>query len=241
MVRRTSILKITLIALSLLLFISIFSLVTKFNSLSQQRITGAVVVIEEVIKLPKPIIKGNVSVEEAIYNRISVRNFKDEQLSLKEFSQLLYASQGITEGTHRTVPSAGALYPIEIYAAVDDVENITPGLYYYIPQKHSIEYIGDGSIKPNIPSIAYNQLWIKDSAADIIITADYLRTESKYGKMAEKYVHMEVGHSAQNVYLQAYALGLGTTIVAGFDNQKMKELMEIPYMPLAILPIGKPG
>ena len=150
MTRRTSILKITLIALSLLLFISIFSLVTKFNSLSQQRITGAVVVIEEVIKLPEPIIKGNVSVEEAIYNRISVRNFKDEQLSLKDFSQLLYASQGITEGTHRTVPSAGALYPLEIYAAVDDVENITPGLYYYIPQKHSIEYIGDGSIKPNI-------------------------------------------------------------------------------------------
>lgn len=165
----------------------------------------------------------------------------DEQLSLKDFSQLLYSSQGITEGTHRVVPSAGALYPLEIYAAVEDVENITPGLYHYIPHKHSIEYIAGGSIKPNIPSIAYNQLWIKDSAADIIIAADYSRTESKYRKMAEKYVHMEVGHASQNVYLQAYALGLGTTIVGGFDNKKMKELMGIPYMPLAILPIGKPG
>ncbi len=241
MQKKITILKITLIIISLLLFISIFSLVTKFNSISQQKITSAVIAIGEVIKLPNPIIKSNISVEEAIYNRKSIRNFMDEQLSLKDFSQLLYSSQGITEGTHRVVPSAGALYPLEIYAAVEDVENITPGLYHYIPHKHSIEYIAGGSIKPNIPSIAYNQLWIKDSAADIIIAADYSRTESKYRKMAEKYVHMEVGHASQNVYLQAYALGLGTTIVGGFDNKKMKELMGIPYMPLAILPIGKPG
>ena len=231
-------LKIMIVVLSLVIFFSIFATMTRFNSLPQQDITAAVVMRQDIVQLPEPNLKGDVSIEEAMYNRRSVRAFSDEELSLEELSQLLFASQGLTQGAHRTVPSAGALYPIEIYTLVARVQNISPGFYHYIPQTHSLKLVSF-SIKAQIPAIAYHQSWMAGSAADIVIAADYSRTEAKYGRMAEKYVHMEVGHAAQNVYLQAYALGLGTTMVGGFENVKMKKLMDIEYMPLAIMTIGR--
>lgn len=232
-------LKIMIVVLSLVIFFSILATMTRFNSLPQQKITAAVVMRQDIVQLPEPNLKGDVSIEEAMYNRKSVRAFSDEELSLEELSQLLFASQGLTQGIHRTVPSAGALYPIEIYALVDKVENISPGLYHYILHDHSLKLVGSSSIKAQIPAIAYQQFWMTGSAIDIVIAADYSRTEVKYGRMADKYVHMEVGHAAQNVYLQAYALGLGTTMVGGFENAKMKKLMDIEYMPLVIMTIGR--
>ena len=239
MQKKTCALKILLLVLLLAVFFSILLLIAKFNHLYGQKIPSAVVVQQEIISLPEPRLSSDVSIEEAMYNRRSIRDFTDEHLSLEELSQLIFASQGITDGSHRTVPSAGALYPIEIYVLVDNVQNISPGFYHYVPDTHSLQYVSSSSIKAEMPAIAYHQSWMEDSAADIVIAADYSRTEKKYGRMAEKYVHMEVGHAAQNVYLQAYALGLGTTIVAGFENAKMKKLMGIEYMPLAIMPVGK--
>lgn len=239
MQQKTCALKILLLVLSLAVLFSIFLLVAKFNHLYGQKITDTAVMQQDIISLPEPRLGSDVSIEESMYNRRSIRDFTDENLSLEELSQLLFASQGITDGTHRTVPSAGALYPIEIYVLVDNVQNISPGFYHYVPDTHSLQYVSSSSIKAEIPAKAYYQLWMEDSAADIVIAADYSRTEQKYGRMAEKYVHMEVGHAAQNIYLQAYALGLGTTMVAGFENAKMKKLMGIEYMPLAIMPVGK--
>lgn len=228
--------KLTIVAVSIIVAISIFSIMTKFN---HAPITGAIVPEQGMIHLPEPAIIGTISVEEAMQNRRSIRSFSNIALSPAELSQLLWAAQGMTEGSHRTTPSAGALYPLEIYVAIAKVKSISPGFYHYMPETNSLQYIGDGEIKLSIPHIAYNQDWIAQSAADIIIAAEYSRTEGKYGKYAKKYVHMEVGHAGQNVYLQAYALGLGTTIVAGFDNDKMKDMLNISYEPLAIMPVGR--
>ena len=160
MQKKTCALKILLLVLLLAVFFSILLLIAKFNHLYGQKIPSAVVVQQEIISLPEPRLSSDVSIEEAMYNRRSIRDFTDEHLSLEELSQLIFASQGITDGSHRTVPSAGALYPIEIYVLVDNVQNISPGFYHYVPDTHSLQYVSSSSIKAEMPAIAYHQSWM---------------------------------------------------------------------------------
>lgn len=199
---------------------------------------------QERISLPQPKMTGEMSVEEAIFRRRSIRTFQDEALTLSELSQVLFAAQGITEKTRgfRTAPSAGALYPLELYAVVGKVEGIAPGVYRYHPEEHAIERVLEGDKRVELFRSALYQESIQEAPVTLVFTAIYERTTRRYGERGIRYVHMEAGHAAQNVYLEAQALGLGTVAIGAFQDEEVAQILRLPRneMPLYLLPVGKP-
>jgi len=193
------------------------------------------------IRLPSPQYDGKISVQQALLKRRSVREYRDQPLSLEEVSQLLWAAQGVTDaGGHRTAPSAGALYPLEVYLLVGDVQQLPAGVYRYLPHGHSLVLIADGDQRRNLAWAALGQESIQEAPAVILISAVVARTAAKYGDRAERYVYMEVGCAAQNVYLQAEALGLGTVMIGAFYDEEVKRLLAMPRQeqPMCIMPVG---
>jgi len=206
-------------------------------------VAAAFAIEEGEVKLPEPRLDGVVPVERALESRRSVREFAREPLSLAAASQLLWAAQGITdEKGLRTAPSAGALYPLEIYLVAGDVSGIRPGVYHYHPQGHHLSHVLDGDSRVRIAEAALDQKWIAQAPAVLVIAAVYERTARKYKRRTARYVHIEAGHAAQNVYLQAAALGLGTTIVGAFRDDELARAigLEPDAKPIAVLPVGKP-
>lgn len=194
------------------------------------------------ILLPDPGERGPLSVEEAIGMRRSVRSFRDAPVLLSELSQLLWAAQGITgeDGFKRAAPSAGAKYPLEIYVVAGNVEDLMPGVYRYKPLDHSIELARRGDLRAELSEEALSQEWVETAALSLVIAGVYERTMEKYGERGVRYVHIEVGAVSENVYLQAEAVGLGTTLVGAFSDDGVKELLRIDAEPLGIMPIGVP-
>lgn len=197
---------------------------------------------DDVIRLPKPRPASAVSVEEALAKRRSVREFANLGLSLEEAAQILWAAQGIThvEGL-RTAPSAGALYPLEIVIAAGAVTNLPAGIYRYQPEHHRLIRVIARDNRAELAAAALRQHWIADAAAIVVIAANYPRTTAKYGRRGERYVHIEAGQTAENVCLQAVALGLGTTVVGAFSDSEVKRLLGLSEAePLVLIPVGKP-
>ena len=195
------------------------------------------------VALPEPSLEGEVAVERALALRRSVREFAPEPLSLSAVSQLLWAAQGITDPAGlRTAPSAGALYPLDVYLVVGAVTGVAPGVYRYEPRRHRLVAGAAGDPRAAVAKAALGQDWVAEAPAVVVLAAVYQRTARKYGERAARYVHMEVGHAAQNVYLQAAALGLGTTMVGAFRDEELARVLELPgqVKPLGILPVGKP-
>lgn len=195
-----------------------------------------------VVALPQVRTRGEVSLEETLLQRRSVREYADAPLTMQEVSQLLWAAQGITaEWGGRTAPSAGALYPLEVYLVVGRVEGLAPGVYKYRPAKHELSGVKDGDVRGELAEAAVGQSCVRDGAVDIVIGAVYQRTTGKYDERGITYVHIEVGHAAQNVCLQATALGLGAVTVGAFYDDRVKEIagMEDEEVPLYIIPVGR--
>jgi SagB-type dehydrogenase family enzyme len=194
------------------------------------------------IKLPDPVLKGSISVEEAISKRRSVREYKDEPLRLEELGQLLWAAQGITSPKgFRAAPSAGATYPLEIYVSVKErgVIGLPAGIYHYDPFDHSLTLIKEGDHSLEIYRASLNQEWVKEAPICIIIAADFSRTTSRYGARGERYVYMEAGHVGQNIYLQATALDLGTVAVGAFYDDQLRSIIGCEEAPIYIFPVGR--
>jgi SagB-type dehydrogenase family enzyme len=195
------------------------------------------------IKLPPPRLTSSTSVEEAISKRRSVRQYNDSALSLSELSQLLWAAQGITDTARglRTAPSAGALYPLEVYAVVGNVTGIAPGIYKYKCRTHELETVSLGDSRKELAAAARGQGAITQAAVDIVWTAVYERCAKKYQERAELYVPIEVGHSAENVFLQATALNLGAVVMGAFYEDKVQAVLKSPKdeRALYIMPIGR--
>jgi len=190
------------------------------------------------IKLPKARTTGPVSLEQALNERRSVREYKGGPLSLEEVSQVLWAASGGT--LHgRTAPSAGATYPLETYLAAGVVEGLAPGLYRYPSSGNVLELARAEDVRKRLSRAALGQGMISRAPIDIIIAAEYGRTASRYGQRAMRYVHMEAGHAGQNVSLQAVALRLGTVMIGAFDDREVKEVLAIPEEPLYIIPVGR--
>jgi len=233
--------KITLKIIILPLIILFISL----NCFAQRTNSGKPIQIQKynAIILPDPRYDSKVSLEKALHKRRSIRNYSDDSLSISDISQILWAGQGITKkiGGLRTAPSAGALYPIELYIAVGKVKGLSQGLYKYNPQQHSIIKVLEGDKRVELSNAALKQNCIRRGAVNIIIVGVYKRTAFKYGKRAEQYVLMECGAVSQNIYLQSYALGLGTVLVGAFNDDSLKSILKIPEdeYPLGIMPIGK--
>jgi SagB-type dehydrogenase family enzyme len=176
------------------------------------------------------------SVEAAIQNRRSVRNYSRKDFSIEDVSQLLWACQGITDKRNRlrSAPSAGALFPLEIYIAKSD------GLFRYIPEGHRLAAVSSRDIRQELADAAYGQSFIADAAVDIIIAAVYGRVTSKYGDRGIRYTDMEAGHAAQNVFLQSVSMGLSSVPVGAFSDPAVTRLLMLPpdTKPLYILPVG---
>ncbi|MBP7793179.1 MAG: SagB/ThcOx family dehydrogenase [Candidatus Goldbacteria bacterium] len=196
----------------------------------------------EKIKLPEPGIKGHISLEEVMYKRRSIRYFEQGYLNLKQVSQLLWAAQGITDKSRnlRTVPSAGATFPLEIYLFVGDVNGVKKGIYKYDVFSHSIIRIIEGDKRNELRLAALNQDSITKAQIVIVITAISDRTTKAYGNRGMMYVYMEAGHCGQNIYLQAEALGLGTVAIGAFKDTEVKKILPAAEneQPLYIFPVG---
>jgi SagB-type dehydrogenase family enzyme len=168
--------------------------------------------------LPSPRTKGSVSLELCLLRRRPIRTYRRASLTLAEVGQLLWAAQGITaDGYLRTAPSAGALYPLEVYVVVG-------GLYHYRPDRHHLVLAKSGDLRSQLAQAALAQDCVRDGAITILFAAVYARTSVKYGQRAPRYVHMEAGHAAENVCLQATAMGLGTVTWAHFATIRSKRL-----------------
>lgn len=192
----------------------------------------------ETVDLPVPDTSGDLSVEAAIEQRRSVRQFTDEELSTDEIGQLAWAAQGITDDGRgfRAAPSAGALYPIELYLVTPD------RLHRYLPDSHVLEVMRREDLRGDLAAAALGQQHVRDAALVMVVTGVFQRTAAKYGDRAERYVFMEAGHLAQNVHLQAEALGLGSVPVGAFDDGAVADALSLPddHAPLYLLPIGHP-
>jgi SagB-type dehydrogenase family enzyme len=197
--------------------------------------------VDNRVRLPSPSQKGNLSVEQALQQRRSVREFGRGQLQLADISQILWSAQGITHADgFRTAPSAGALYPLEIYLAAGDVAGLPAGVYRYKPAGHELVLLQRGDLRGRLASAAFGQAWIRSAPAVLAIAGIYQRTTRKYGKRGRRYVDIEVGHAAQNVYLQATARGLATVMVGAFDDTEVQEVLGLPsdHIPLGLMPLG---
>ena len=196
----------------------------------------------EQINLPNPELTGKQSVELLLQQRRSVRSYQKSALNLAEVGQLLWSAQGVsdTQGL-RTAPSAGALYPLKLFVVVGDVNELSSGIYQYNPEEHSLLKTANGDLRKSLQKAALNQSCIVDAAIIFVFTANYQRTTWKYGKRGVRYVHMEVGHAGQNLFLQAEALHLGTVVVGAFDDDEVREVLNLDsnVQPLSLMPVGR--
>lgn len=192
------------------------------------------------IQLPEPIHKGKISLEESILKRRSQRSFIQKDLDWSQISQLLWAAQGITAKkwgySFRAAPSAGALYPMEIYLVNKD------GLFHYSPSSHKLELLSHSNLRGSLARAALGQESVSQAPVNIVICAVYRRVTEKYGQRGIRYVHIEAGHIAENIHLQAVALGLGSVPIGAFNDKEVKDILSLPpeQEPLYIIPVGYP-
>ena len=190
---------------------------------------------DKVIQLPEPASDGGLSVEAALAKRESVRHFTSVPLTLSLLSQILWAAQGITrDWGGRTAPSAGALYPLELYLALLD------GFFHYIPRNHQLMHISESNFIEDLAAVALGQQCIRESSAVVVIAAVYKRIEQKYGRRGERYVKVEAGHAAQNILLQAVSQGIGAVPVGAFYDEDVRKVLSLPsdHEPLYLIPLG---
>lgn len=195
-----------------------------------------------IIDLPKPKTDGTASLETTLQKRRSIRDFKNEPITLSSLSQLLWAAQGITNSQgFRTAPSAGALYPLELYVVVANVKGLTPGIYHYSPQKHNLTLTIEGDKRKALANGALGQGAIQEAPAVFVFTSVHQRVTIKYGRRGLQYISMEVGHAAQNLCLQAVALNIGSVVIGAFYEDKVSEVMKLKSncTPMYIVPVGK--
>jgi len=199
------------------------------------------------IKLPSKQLNEKTSLGYTLEKRGSCRYFDKGTLTLKDVSNILWVAQGVTDkqkNVRRTVASAGAVYPIELYVSVreEGVHELQPGIYRYNSEEHNLQKIADSDITGKLSAACFNQKFIEQASFNILIASDNSKTEELYEERGDRYVFMEAGATTQNIYLEAVELNIGTVVIGAFDDQKVKELFEIDkLMPVAIMPVGTPS
>ena len=191
--------------------------------------------MNRIIELPEPDKKGTISLEQAIVSRRSCRDFLPKPLSIKQISQLCWAAQGQQQGgRYRNAPSAGATYPLELFAVTEK------GGFNYLPDSHALEEIAKEDLRGKLFSAAWGQEFISLAPLTLVITAEFIRTTDHYGKRGIRYVYMEAGHAAQNIHLQAESLGLGSVAVGAFDDTSVSSVLSLPenLEPVYMMTIG---
>ncbi len=193
------------------------------------------------IQLPPSDYEGGIPLHAALAARRSIRAYAVDPLTLQQTAQLLWAAQGINDSRgYRTVPSAGALFPLEVYLVAGHVEGLAPGVYHYDPYAHALIPLIEGDVRPKLAAASLGQACVGEGAITLLFAAEFERTTGRYGQRGEQYVAIEVGHAAQNVYLQAASLGLGTVSVGAFEPEAIASLLGLPeaFVPLYLMPVG---
>lgn len=206
----------------------------------------------KVVKLPEPAHSGKVTVEEALWQRQSVRKYEPGPLTLAELGQLCFAAYGVNRpmpdappalgGGLKTAPSAGACYPLVVYVVAGNVTGLEPGVYLYRTAGHELWLVGRGDRRSELAAAALSQKFIGQAPAALVWSAVFERNTKRYGTRGrERYVCMDVGHSGENVYLQAPALGLGTVAIGAFTDVEVKAVVGMTKAeePLYIMPVGR--
>lgn len=201
------------------------------------------------VKLPKPVLTSKMSVETSMLRKKSVRHFSTTPLTLEQVSQLLWAANGalpveaISGATVKTLPSAGGIYPLEIFLLTGNgtVKGLPAGVYNYNSTGNSLAPISTDDVRMAVAQAALSQLWLANAPAMVVIAGAFAKTTAKYGNRGIPYVYMESGASNQNLYLQAEALGLRMGTVGAFNEAQVSSAMKIPsgITPLLIVAIGK--
>ncbi len=194
------------------------------------------------MKLPEPRTSSDKPLEEVIAERRSTRSYKNGPLTLNEVSQLLWTAQGITSTDKlRAAPSAGGTFPLNTYLVAGDVVGLEPGLYRYENGSNELSSVRSGDLREELSELALGQSCVKDAAAILIFTAVYERTTSVYGDRGTMYVHIDVGHAAENVLLQSTALGLGSVPVGAFRTRSVSAALQCQEGEVALymVPTGR--
>jgi SagB-type dehydrogenase family enzyme len=195
------------------------------------------------VVLPKPDLKGSIPLEQTIAARRSQREFSSKSLTWEQIGQLAWAAQGQDAhrdpasrepSRYRTVPSAGATYPLELFVVTEQ------GFFRYLPGKHALAKLTDQDLRGRLAAAAWGQEFIAAAPVTLVFAAEFARTTGRYGERGIRYVYMEAGHAAQNVHLQAEALGLGSVPVGAFDDASVGKVLELPshLEPLYMVPVG---
>jgi SagB-type dehydrogenase family enzyme len=195
------------------------------------------------VRLPEARRQGTLSLEAALAARHSTRALTRDSVDLADVAQLLWATQGINRPDgHRTAPAAGGIYALELYVVAARVRGLPAGVYHYRQAGHLLETVSAGDRLQAITDSATHQAWQADAAVAVIFTGDYQRLGARFRDRAERYVPMEIGFAAQNLYLEVAALGLGTTFAGSFQDSTMARLVGLPagQTPMGIMPIGHP-
>lgn len=212
------------------------------NTITSELSSQGEISMQNNIKLPEPKLTGNTPVEEAMLKRSSVRDFLKKPLSPDDVSQLLWSAQGITDKQkgRRTAPSAGALYPLEIYITAGNITGLEQGIYKYKPLANELIKIAEGDFRPELSKYSAQPSAIQTAPVTLVFSAVYNRTSVKYSSRAERYVHIETGHASQNVCLQVISLGLSTVTIGAFQDEQVKKTMQMQgnEEPLYIMPVG---
>jgi len=190
-------------------------------------------------ELPAPRTEEGMTLEQAMLARRSHRSFAPVPLELWQIGQLLWAAQGLVKPgrRRRTAPSAGACYALELYLACAE------GWFHYLPEGHALERLATGDRRPALAAAAHGQAFVAEADVVLLLAGDYSRTTSRYGDRGVRYVHMDIGHAAQNVLLEAAALGLGAVPVGAFVDAELTRVAELPpgQDALYMVPVGHPA
>lgn len=188
--------------------------------------------------LPPADLSGKMPLEQTIATRRSIREFAPRPLTPEQIGQLCWAGQGITDRSsgYRAAPSAGALYPIELYLVTRE------GIHHYLPREHALMPHQAGDVRRELQRASIDQDCVGDAPLTIVIAAVVDRSARKYRGRAERYCFIEAGHVAQNILLQATALGLGGVPVGAFEDERVAQVLQLPKdaRVLYLLPIGYP-
>lgn len=181
----------------------------------------------ERLALPDPHGYQGLSLEQAIEQRRSRRNYTGEPISLAQLSGLLYAANGLTDPARelRAAPSAGALYPIETYVVVHHVTGLVAGLYHYGVADHTLEPLQMGDLRSGLLVAGIGQELLQQAPVCFVLSAIFQRSRWRYRERAYRYILLEAGHIGQNLYLAATSLGLGACAVGAFRDDNLNGLL----------------
>lgn len=198
------------------------------------------------VRLPAVKFSKDVGLWETILRRRSIREYsRNCALPLETLSTLLWATQGITSETRdfqfRAAPSAGALYPMETYLMARDVDGLQQGIYHFRPYAFDLEFIRPGDFSRELARAALGQDMAAYAQVVFIWSAIVERSRWKYRQRAYRYIYLDAGHIAQNLYLAGTALGLGICGIGAFYDDPVNELVGLDGKEETVLYMASAG